>query len=222
MSPPPRNPLKRLPHPPRRPDHHRIPLRPQKLGPHKTWSPPDPSPPIVHILTFWLDVPLVTPETPISFDRYLVPRGLQPGETALPEDTTPVENLPPLNPASYAQLQEMGFSGVRAEKALRMTGNGSAEEAMQWLFQHLEDDDIDVPFAASGTGAATEAAVVDVESLNNLMGMGFEEAHARKALQETVPGPLTYMSERTHDLWCREGIWNVRWIGYFLTLRRRQ
>ena len=34
---------------------------------------------------------------------------------------------------------------------------------------------------------AVAAAVVDVESLNNLMGMGFDEVHARKALQETVP-----------------------------------
>jgi ubiquitin carboxyl-terminal hydrolase 5/13 len=125
----------------------------------------------------------VTPETPISFDKYLVPRGLQPSETALPEDTTPVEGLPALNEAVYAQLQEMGFPAPRAEKALRMTGNGSLDEAMQWLFQHMEDEDIDVPYAPPQAGSAV---VVDPESLNNLMGMGFEEPHARKALRETV------------------------------------
>lgn len=66
-----------------------------------------------------------------------------------------------------------------------MTGNGSADEAMQWLFQHMEDEDIGIPFSAPGTRGAA-AAVADMESLNNLMRTGFEEAHARKALQETV------------------------------------
>jgi hypothetical protein len=48
----------------------------------------------------------------------------------------------------------------------------------------MEDEDIDVPFSGgAGAGGVVE---VDVESLNGLMGMGFEEAHARKALRETV------------------------------------
>jgi hypothetical protein len=46
----------------------------------------------------------------------------------------------------------------------------------------MEDEDIDVPFSGGGGGGVE----VDVESLNGLMGMGFEEAHARKALRETV------------------------------------
>jgi ubiquitin carboxyl-terminal hydrolase 5/13 len=137
----------------------------------------------------------VTPETPIQFDKYLVPRGLQPGETALPEDSTTVDSLPALNEAAYAQLQEMGFPAPRAEKALRMTGNESADVAMQWLFEHMEDDDIDVPFSGGAGGGVVE---VDVESLNGLMGLGFEEAHARKALRETVrPPPPT--SPVAHD-----------------------
>jgi uncharacterized UBP type Zn finger protein len=57
---------------------------------------------------------------------------------------------------------------------------------MQWLFEHMEDEDIDVPFSGGAGGGVVE---VDVESLNGLMGMGFEEAHARKALRETVPSP---------------------------------
>ena len=55
-------------------------------------------------------------------------------------------SLPPLNEAASAQLQEMGFSAVRAEKALRVTGNDNAEVAMQWLFEHMDDPDIDVPY----------------------------------------------------------------------------
>ena len=87
---------------------------------------------------------MLVPETPISFDRYIVPRGLQPGENPLPDDA--LSSGPPLNEAASAQLQEMGFSAVRAEKALRMTGNDNAEVAMQWLFEHMDDPDIDVPY----------------------------------------------------------------------------
>ena len=80
----------------------------------------------------------------------------------------------------------MGFSAVRAEKALRMTGNENAEIAMQWLFEHMDDPDIDVPLApASQQG--TSSVVVDTENVTNLMGMGFDEIMAKKALQETVP-----------------------------------
>jgi ubiquitin carboxyl-terminal hydrolase 5/13 len=129
-----------------------------------------------------IDVPLVVPETPISFDQYIVPRGLQPGENALPEDNSSGSLLPPLNQSASAQLQEMGFSAVRAEKALRMTGNDNAEIAMQWLFEHMEDPDIDVPFAP----AAPQQGVVDPEKVTDLMGMGFDEPMAKKALQETV------------------------------------
>jgi ubiquitin carboxyl-terminal hydrolase 5/13 len=122
---------------------------------------------------------LVVPDTPISFDRYLVPRGIQPGENALPEEETK-ETLPPLNEEAYGQLQEMGFPANRAEKALRVTGNGNADVAMQWLFDHMEDPDIDLPYTSSST------APIDSENVQNLMGMGFEEHMAKKALQETV------------------------------------
>ena len=136
-----------------------------------------------------IDVPLLVPETPIAFDRYIVPRGLQPGENPLPDDasSTGGASLPPLNEAASAQLQEMGFSAVRAEKALRLTGNDNAEVAMQWLFEHMDDPDIDVPYNSNPT--STGAMDVDPENVNNLMGMGFDEHMARKALQETVPSP---------------------------------
>lgn len=142
-----------------------------------------------------IDVPLVVPETPISFNRYIVPRGLQPGENPLPEDdNSSVSALPPLNESASMQLQEMGFSAVRAEKALRVTGNENAEIAMQWLFEHMDDPDIDVPFNPAPQGGSV--SVVDPENVNNLMGMGFDESRAKKALHETV-------SPKNHFPGCR-------------------
>jgi len=136
-----------------------------------------------------VDVPLIVPESPINFSRYLVPRGIQPGEHPLPDETTSgsTSSLPPLNESASQQIQEMGFSAIQAEKALRMTGNSSAEAAMQWLFEHIEDDDINVPFQPPGQRAGGAVVEVDQEKMGDLMGMGFEEHMAKRALQETVP-----------------------------------
>lgn len=45
-------------------------------------------------------------------------------------------------------LMEMGFSRNRAEKALHVTKYKSVQVAMDWLFAHSEDADIDDPFEA--------------------------------------------------------------------------
>jgi ubiquitin carboxyl-terminal hydrolase 5/13 len=94
-----------------------------------------------------------------------------------------------LNATAFEQLQEMGFPANRAEKGLRMTGNNSADVAMQWLFEHMEDPDIDEPYAPPAAGSQP---AVDQESVENLVGMGFADHMAKKALQETVP-PIPFV-----------------------------
>jgi uncharacterized UBP type Zn finger protein len=51
----------------------------------------------------------------------------------------------------------MGFPRVRCEKALHATGNNDAEAAMNWLFAHMEDADIDTSMDLSGGLEAPEA-----------------------------------------------------------------
>ncbi|KAI9772111.1 MAG: hypothetical protein M1840_001399 [Geoglossum simile] len=128
-----------------------------------------------------LDVPVVVGDEPYTLDQYRSP-GLQPDEELLPEDvgTFSKPNFIP-NEAAMSQLEGMGFPRVRSEKALHATGNNDAEAAMNWLFAHMEDPDIDIPVAIGNTGAT----IIDPEKIEMLGAMGFGPPQAQKALRET-------------------------------------
>lgn len=130
-----------------------------------------------------LEIPLEIP-TETSLDKYLG-KGLQEGEELLPEDTPAAtsSNAPEVNETAVAQLESMGFPRVRCEKALLATGNNGAEVAMNWLLEHMDDPDIDVPMASAGSGAST--AGPSSEQISMLADMGFNEGQAKKALKET-------------------------------------
>ncbi|KAA8571737.1 hypothetical protein EYC84_001715 [Monilinia fructicola] len=87
------------------------------------------------------------------------------------------------NAEALQQLQAMGFPLNRCEKALHATGNSDANAAMEWLFGHMDDADIDVPLNLS-PGQAT-VTTVDPEKIEMLGAMGFGPPQARKALKET-------------------------------------
>ena len=48
-------------------------------------------------------------------------------------------SAPEFNAVALSQLESMGFSTIRCQKALLATGNSDAETAMTWLFEHMED-----------------------------------------------------------------------------------
>uniref|UniRef100_A0A7S3AWU9 UBA domain-containing protein n=2 Tax=Haptolina ericina TaxID=156174 RepID=A0A7S3AWU9_9EUKA len=56
---------------------------------------------------------------------------------------------PTVTKESVDQLVEMGFTELRAQKALAKTSNAGLEEAINWLSEHLEDADIDDPMEVS-------------------------------------------------------------------------
>ncbi|KAJ1030367.1 hypothetical protein NDA16_001276 [Ustilago loliicola] len=149
-------------------------------------------------------VPIVVPlDTTLDLDQYLG-RGKQPHEEELPEDESAPSNTgsaggsgePEWDAGVMSQLTSMGFPEIRCKKAMLATGMGDAESAMNWLFAHMEDADIDDPIdfsaaAAAGShvgaqGAAGAGAGPDTSMLEE---MGFTKAQARKALRLNSNNP---------------------------------
>ncbi|KAF6792675.1 ubiquitin carboxyl-terminal hydrolase [Colletotrichum sojae] len=130
-----------------------------------------------------IDVPVIVPDEPFLMDAYLS-KGLQPQEEVLPDE--PENNSPAFvaDQEAVSQLEAMGFPRNRCDRALHATGNSDANAAMEWLFAHMEDPDIDEPLVVNdGAGAGNVSA--DPEKIEMLGAMGFSTPQAKKALRET-------------------------------------
>ncbi|CAK9781692.1 ubiquitinyl hydrolase [Cutaneotrichosporon oleaginosum] len=126
-----------------------------------------------------LDIPVQVPDE-LNLDKYQG-KGRQPGEAEL--DVEAAAAQPEFDATAMAQLEGMGFPTIRCQKALLATGNSGAEVAMNWLFEHMEDPDIDTPIKPAGTAASGPEP--SAEQISMLSEMGFTPAQARKALRET-------------------------------------
>lgn len=130
-----------------------------------------------------VDVPVIVGDGPFSLGGYLSP-GRQESEELLPEEDQAAAPAFAPNEGALDQLMSMGFPRNRCEKALHATGNSDANAAMEWLFAHMEDEDIDDPLVlTSGRADGNDAA--DPEKIEMLGAMGFNVPQARKALKET-------------------------------------
>jgi len=133
-----------------------------------------------------LDIPVQVTDEPFDMGTYMS-SGKQPDEEELPEDAdvggsgAGVNTFVP-NEAALGQLESMGFPRPRCEKALHATGNSDAEAAMNWLFSHMDDPDIDEPLNLGG--GAPGAGADDAEKIEQLGAMGIGAPQARKALKE--------------------------------------
>ncbi|KAJ5605885.1 hypothetical protein N7510_008666 [Penicillium lagena] len=129
-----------------------------------------------------LDIPVLVDDEPLDFGPYLA-GGRDANEELLPE----VKESAPFVPDSAIldQLLAMGFPSVRCEKALHATGNCDSEAAMNWLFAHMEDPDIDEPQVLGNPSCGSTEAEPDMAKIAQLGEMGIGEPHARKALAAT-------------------------------------
>ncbi|RKF72332.1 Ubiquitin carboxyl-terminal hydrolase 14 [Golovinomyces cichoracearum] len=132
-----------------------------------------------------INIPVILGDEPISMDCYMS-HGHQPWEELLPDDAANTEVVFSPNEDSLIQLESMGFPRNRCIKALYSTGNSDASVAMDWLFSHMDDIDIDLPLETSGTkSGSSSTSVFDPEKIEMLQAMGFGQPGAQKALKET-------------------------------------
>lgn len=129
-------------------------------------------------------------------------QGPQPDEVLLPD----VSLQPPklvIDESIVTGLMDMGFPRVRSEKAAHKTNNAGIEQAMNWLIEHMEDADIDVPLEQPSQGTKSGKPQADPEAVENLTAMGFTHKQAQFALQQTqnnVDRAVDYLFSHTEDL----------------------
>jgi len=119
--------------------------------------------------------------------EHLRGKGLQPGEKELSQDRVP--EAPLFNESIVAQLMDMGFPRIRCEKAAIATKNSGIEQASGWLFEHMEDIDIDTPLPTKSTNSTSSSSGVPEEAILMLIDMGFSRAKSIKALKATDNNP---------------------------------
>ncbi|GME81521.1 unnamed protein product [Ambrosiozyma monospora] len=132
-------------------------------------------------------------EVPIKFEEHLdltnaKSKGKLPNEEEIPEDESETKQEEfKFNEGAMNALLSMGFPEQRCKRALYNTGNESnAEVAMNWLFAHMDDPDIDSPFEVPTTTSSNskksdpnQAKESDIETL---VSMGFTSKLSNKAL----------------------------------------
>lgn len=132
----------------------------------------------------WVPIKLdVAVEMPDMLDlSSLRGHGQQPDEELLPELVTSLP-APAMDDAVLSQLQEMGFPTEACKRAIFFTHNSGLEAASGWIMEHITDADFSDPFIPPGTESSM--FVPDPEALPLVMGMGFTQEQATKALRAT-------------------------------------
>ncbi|KAJ2833280.1 ubiquitin C-terminal hydrolase Ubp14 [Coemansia furcata] len=133
-----------------------------------------------------LDISVQVPLGEISLEAYRG-QGIQAGEEPLPEsDDAPTVAAaapqPVVDEGVVAQLESMGFPRVRCVKAVSKTGNCGADAAMTWIFEHMDDPDIDVPETASAVPNES-LAPINPDAVEQLAAMGFARDRVERELR---------------------------------------
>lgn len=107
---------------------------------------------------------------------------------APPASSAPAANDPALtknlNPGFLTALADMGFTRLRCEKALILTGNKSVDNALNWLMEHNEDADIDEPLQM--VGSAGGKAGPNLDDMDEDERLIYEQMAAKKLSERGV------------------------------------
>ncbi|CAG0915767.1 unnamed protein product [Notodromas monacha] len=109
--------------------------------------------------------------------------GLRKGEEKLPEAKS--KPKVDLNEEHIQHLVSMGFPMEACKKAVYHTGNQGVEAAMNWVMEHMADDDFGSPFVIPGTESSADEFVPEANAMMMLTSMGFTDDQAKLALKST-------------------------------------
>ncbi|PWY65651.1 ubiquitin C-terminal hydrolase, partial [Aspergillus heteromorphus CBS 117.55] len=130
-----------------------------------------------------LEIPVEVDEDPIDLSSY-ISSGPKEDEVILPDIESTEGTFNP-DKSAMEQLLGMGFPETRSARALYMTGNSSSEDALNWLFAHMEDPDIDEPFDKVLLNDRPRGDTQDPAKVAQLGEMGIGLENARIALAAT-------------------------------------
>eukprot|EP01100_Stratorugosa_tubuloviscum_P005220 TRINITY_DN2361_c0_g2_i1.p1 TRINITY_DN2361_c0_g2~~TRINITY_DN2361_c0_g2_i1.p1 ORF type:complete len:865 (-),score=470.14 TRINITY_DN2361_c0_g2_i1:50-2644(-) len=148
-------------------------------------------------LNVFIDVPDV-----IDLE-FLKAKGLQPDEQLLVDEPIPIptqtqtqtqtptptstNQITPQDESIITQIIEMGFSRNAAIRAIKTVGQDCAN-ATEWIFQHIEDADINDPLPVpsnNNENKKDDNVKIDESAVEMLLSMGFLRPQVVKALKET-------------------------------------
>eukprot|EP01130_Rhizamoeba_saxonica_P009227 TRINITY_DN3751_c0_g1_i1.p1 TRINITY_DN3751_c0_g1~~TRINITY_DN3751_c0_g1_i1.p1 ORF type:complete len:786 (+),score=223.03 TRINITY_DN3751_c0_g1_i1:22-2379(+) len=109
--------------------------------------------------------------------------GLQSDETLLPDPDNNEEEEIEINEEYVNAVMNMGFPRVQCERAVHFTNNSGAEAAINWLFDHQTDPDINDPLPKKGGSSSSSG--VDPEALAMLQMMGIDPVKGAMGLAAT-------------------------------------
>ncbi|XP_073028592.1 ubiquitin carboxyl-terminal hydrolase 14-like [Primulina eburnea] len=144
---------------------------------------------VLHMRKFVLDSGWVPKKLDVYIDvpdiidiSHMRSKGLQPGEELLPDNASLDDGVKAdADEDIISQLVSMGFNYLHCQKAAINTSNAGVEAATNWLFDHMNDPDIDEPIIKEQKSSLQ----IDQSKLDTLVSFGIEEEVARKALQAT-------------------------------------
>lgn len=87
----------------------------------------------------------------------------------------------PVDESIVAQLVDMGFSEAGSRRAVAATFSSSADDALAWVLEHMEDANFNDPVAAASSADAFDPEMVSMLSSS----LGYPEDQVRRALQAT-------------------------------------
>lgn len=134
-----------------------------------------------------VDVPITIPFK-LDLSEFIAPKFTEGEVEEEKKEQTEASNSFVANEEALSTLLSMGFPEPRCLKGLYNTGNNNAEDAMNWIFAHMDDVDIDDPFnpnadtsntSQTGTNSSNEPSS---ELIENVSVMGFSHQLAKKAL----------------------------------------